>query len=396
MSLWRSIKKYSTEEWLYFAIIVGWNGWWPLWAYSIPYNAIMCYGSVLFLFIIFLAKHQKGKSNYAIILSLFLYFFLYQMFYTIQLPMVFIILGYVVACKLRPQEATNVIYLLTKYISISILISLPFWLIHQYVHPLPLYQYIDVSSFKGGNDILYENYFFFIAKENFEAMRFYSLFDEPGTLGTLSAFILWANNYDFKKKDNVIILIGAFFTFSMAFYIITIIGFILNSNASLKKKLFTLCIIVIVLLFLTRILSNNLAFNNSVVYRFTNFSETSVDSRNDDAVNSLWNSFIYSHKIFLGYGAGSLKTLGLTPTSYKWFVLQYGLVGTILILISYIKMTRCRKLYMYLTLLIFVISSLQRPQLLTAQNFVLFACIVNSFVFRKTCYKHHIDYGSQR
>ncbi len=57
------------------------------------------------------------------------------------------------------------------------------------------------------------NYLLFVTMATANTFRFYSMFDEPGVLGTLSAFVLFANKYDFKRKSNLIILIGAFFHF---------------------------------------------------------------------------------------------------------------------------------------------------------------------------------------
>src|SRR5690606_28258663 len=112
------------------------------------------------------------------------------------------------------------------------------WLIHTFAFPLPMWGgTIQYYESKGMDNIL-ENYILFIQVQHEFVVRFYSIFDEPGTLGTLSAFVLYGNRYMFRRKENLIILIGGILTFSLAFYILLIAGLFIQNIRNIKQILF--------------------------------------------------------------------------------------------------------------------------------------------------------------
>ena len=71
-----------------------------------------------------------------------------------------------------------------------------------------------------------------------EGLRFQSVFLEPGYCATLLSFILYSNEYEFRKFYNKVILLGVIASMSLAGYLTTLVGFILNrfsQHYSVKK-----------------------------------------------------------------------------------------------------------------------------------------------------------------
>ena len=371
------IKKFSVTEWLLFLVIMSFNSWWPIWNNSAA--APLCYGSILILLAkTFNSNRHSLINNGAVTFLLLLYFVVLQTANTIHLSSIFIVVAYMLSTTLNANESKNVIKLLTDYLALSIIISLPFWIVHEFVYQLPVYQIMDISSWKGNDGQYYLNYFFFIAVEGIEAHRFYSLFDEPGVLGTLSAFLLWANQYNFKDKRCLIIFIGSLFTFSMAFYILSVFGWICSTKIKLSSLIIRISLFLLVCLVLATFLSDNLAFQQSILYRIANFEETGVHSRTSYEFNLLWSDFIVSPSVFFGLGSGAVDELG-GNTSYRFFVLEYGVIGLILLISAYYCNIRKKNYLALMTLFIFILSFLQRPALFTAANIFLFTCIVRNF-----------------
>ncbi len=380
----QSIKRYSNAEWLCFITIMAWNSWWPIWGYSstsLPF--FLSYGAVFLLFLIFNKEKRWRKSLVFTSFILFIYFVLYQFLFEINLSSIFIVGGFLIASHLKREEGKNILDIVTWCLSISISISLPFWIFHQYISPIPVFNYLDIGSMKGTLSTVMANHFFFVTYDGTEAFRFYSLFDEPGVLGTLAALTLWGNQYNFKDKRIIIILIGSFFTFSMAFYILTLVGFFMSFKLKKSTKFMVLFLIGALVSILFVFLEDNIAFQQSVVYRFNNFEETGVNSRNVYETNQMWNNFIFTSRSLIGYSSDILNTVGAIPTSYKWFFMRYGIIGFLLVIFAYYKISKSRNFLVLATLFIFVLSFMQRPQLFSVNLVMLYSAIINTFLMER-------------
>lgn len=72
------------------------------------------------------------------------------------------------------------------------------------------------------------NYIFFILPIEYLFPRFSGPFIEPGHMGMISVFLIYANNFDFKSRKFLwILLIGVLFSLSLAAYILLTISIIL-------------------------------------------------------------------------------------------------------------------------------------------------------------------------
>ena len=207
---------------------------WPIWTSG----NVISFSLIILLFFL-----QKKK-----ILSLPIY--VYYLIFFLLVP-VFILLpifrgwhfsGIIYILAFLSMMATDKYYLnkafdyITSVLAWIIIISLPLWIFHVFIHPLTPIKVIDLGAFKGvDKGVIMEIYGTFVAvRQLSEAFRFYSVFDEPGVLGTLSAFVLYGNRYDFRNWKVWTILVGGFFSFSMAFIILTILGFIITNIKNIK------------------------------------------------------------------------------------------------------------------------------------------------------------------
>lgn len=370
MNLVKRLKKYSLLEWLFFGIIFSMNSPWIVWANNL--SSIIQYSCVfLSLIIVFKDKRSIGPKEWLIFVLLIAYFVLGQVFHEVRLSYLFICGSYLLASKIKLIEASNLINLVTSYLFLSIIIPLPLWLIHIYISPLPTIGIIE-APWKEGVEFVYENHFFFLTVEGLEAMRFYSWYDEPGVLGTIAAFVLWANNYNLKDKRIIVILIGSLLTFSIAYYILLVLGWLYNSIGSMKKFIISSIVFALIGFVAYSLLKDNIAFEQSVVNRIIDYDEYGLQARTSDDVDVLWKRSLNNNDLIWGLGSG---TVGIAR-SYKNFVIEFGFVGFFILIIAYFSLIKKRNIKSLFTLFLFVLAFLQRPQMFTAYEFVLFSCIV--------------------
>lgn len=77
-----------------------------------------------------------------------------------------------------------------------------------------------------------------IADYESDSGRFFSIFIEPGYLGVLLAFLLYASKFDMRKKQTWILLVGLFASFSLSGIMSSVIGYIFvkaSKNMPIKK-----------------------------------------------------------------------------------------------------------------------------------------------------------------
>ena len=237
-----------------------------------------------------------------------------------------------------------------------------------------VYGELDLSEMKDAVYI-YSNYFFFVTDAFIDYYRFYSMFDEPGVLGTFAAFVLYGNRYDFSKKENVVILVASLFTYSMAFYVLTILGWVYQSRKSVKKIMALLLVLIGVAFALMYYLKDDVAFQRAIIDRVLGFDISLVENRTNDYVNMFWKEYINSLDCILGMGTSFLNNFFLFGNSYKRFVIEYGLIGIFLLVLMYLKLVKKWNSLIVGLCVIYILSFFQRPFAFTAWQIYLFTVI---------------------
>lgn len=344
------------------------------------------FGAILgfFLSIVLLFKVRNKLSLIPSNIWIFTLFFLFPIF--ILLPYfrgshfsswIYIIVFLCTFCIAETQFKKSLDFL-TNTLSFVILLSLPLWLIHVFLSPFPIFSTYDLGQFKGGDRCIMNIYVFFVTNSETYANRFYSIFDEPGVLGTFSAFVLYGNKYRMNWKS-IVILIGGFFTYSMAFYVLTALGVIITywHRPAVLMKIALPIAIIGGLGFIY--LKNDMTFQQAVIYRITENNVTDlVESRNAYIVNQYFDKISQDGKIILGIGFDKMLDLALfNGSSYKHFIIEYGLIGLFTIAFMYFLMLRKRyDFYTWGTYIMFAASFTQRPLLWSSWQIILFSCLI--------------------
>lgn len=361
-------------------IIIASNPPWPFWSLSAVIRFTFTF--ILFYILIPRIKHISKGIWIFVILLLFPLFIVVPFFRGFHFSSVITTMAFLCASVIKYNEYRKALDILTNFLAIIIVFSLPIWLIHVFVTPLPEYSQIDLGWMKAGTtgvtSVIMNNYIFFVTNADTAYFRFYSVFDEPGVLGTLSAFILYGNRYDFTRWQNIVILLGSFFTFSMAFFILTIVGLFII-NAKYPKRIILL---IMGLIFFGAIslylLSDFDAFQFAVINRlFGDKSyESLLDGRTAERVNRIFNKMLLSEDVFLGIGYNQILSEKLVDgSSYKLFVLEYGVLGLIAMIALYFIVARNNINRLVLGLIfLFFLSFTQRPLIWTPWQIFLFGC----------------------
>jgi len=214
------------------------------------------------------------------------------------------------------------------------------------------FQYIDIYSQKGLG--LY---------------RMSGLFDEPGVIGTFSAFFLVIDRFKFNK-NNLILFISGILSFSFAFYVLTLVYMILNIKSKSIMKFLLLTII-----FLSLFQSNTFV-KERLFDRFTiNDGRLSGDNRTTEHFEHLFSNFVSTSDIWMGSNKSSYQ-LGEAVCSWKNLFFEYGIIGTTLLLLFFIIYTvnayeNPNKYFLHFVI-IFTLSIYQRPHIFDTSYILLF------------------------
>lgn len=319
-----------------FLIVLSGSAPWFIWGYVAPiYVGIVSFAIFLLLNINGLSKQlTKGISvNVFVAVSLFtLYFVVFQflMWGEFYFSDVYLMIALFILNLISDNYKHKTFVLYSKMMGAMVLVSLIAWILHKYLVEIPTIGIFDISSFKGTGQgsVLMHNHFFFVTF--FERVdRFYGVFDEPGVLGTIGAILLYVNKYDLKKWYNVALLLGGIFTFSLAFYILIIIGMVIYFSKDIKKTVIGIFVFLIAIVIVFVMLHDNPSFQQHIVARLDGIgSVTELINDRDDAyvVNNFENLFKQPINLLFGYGNNPSMGAG-TTTSYMRWILRYGFVG---------------------------------------------------------------------
>lgn len=352
---------------------------WLVWGIGTELSFIL----LCFLFVILYPRRRRLRKDY-VFFSLFILlpvFVIRPLFSGFHLSGVLYLLLFLMLPCITYSEGEKALNILTNILSLIITISLPMWLIHVFIVPIPHIGYFDLSQLKG-SEAIYENHIFFVSFVGNEGYyRFYSMFDEPGVLGTLSAFILFARKDEFNTK-NIIILLGGIFTYSLAFYILSIVGFLYAYTKKPKTLLLVIFISFPIAFSINYFLKDDIAYQQAIIYRLgDNSLEENLDRRTNYRVDRYYNNMVSTFDGLWGLGSKKIDALGLDEgQSYKRFVLEFGTLGLLSMLILYFLIIKTR--YSYLSIgfyIIFFLSFLQRPFAWTGWQILLFYSVVCSF-----------------
>ena len=369
------VQKSSLIVLLFTVLVFMGNPPWPFWENWFYITCLCVLLTTILLFNRFDKKFNKhGFIYYTLILLSF--FVLFKSMQKFRTSSVVTILVFLQLFYITDEEKESILNIITTIMYYVFLISLPLWLINQFVYELPCFAEMTYGAWKGdGGKTILRNYIFFVDIKDY--FRFYSIFDEPGVIGTISSFLLFANRYNFKDRRNIIILIASIFTFSLAFYILTLFSITLYNITRISKliKIYLFIVLITLILFFSGI--GRLAFSSLVFDRIQSIN-SSMDSRTSQNMKQYFSEYIKSKDAILGKGIKFLNNeIDSHDTGYRYFLIENGILGFILILFMYIilqynnKYIYNRNIFIYFML--FLISFFQRPNLFTPWQLIIFS-----------------------
>ena len=173
----------------------------------------------------------------------------------------------------------------------------------------------------------YDQFWFYVKlPQNLYSMidfpRFFAYYDEPGVLGNIAMVLLYVEGYNLKRWYNVPIFIAGILSFSLLFYVATLIYILLFS--SLKNKI---VVIVLVALLITYAYNNEILYN----YVFKRFEIVDGEWTGDNRENynfKYWFSQVnLEDYFFMGYPLGKKVIYAAT---YKWAMVLFGVIPCLL------------------------------------------------------------------
>lgn len=365
-----SINKRTMQIFSLLLILLSGSPPWIIWGYISPiYVGIV---GLFFFIVLNIGKVKnlfyKGINSYALFsIMLFIFYFIIFQFlcwrdfgFSDIYFVVFLVILNVISDKLKNE---TLLYF-SKIIGVMVAVSFIAWLVHKYFVEIPTLGVFDLTAMKGqtSGSVLMNNHFFFVTY--FERTdRFYSVFDEPGVLGTLGALLLYVNKYDLKKWYNFAIFIGGIFTFSLAFYILLICGLIIHFSKNLRKLFLGMIIFVVCFVIVYMILQDNADFQQHILARLDKYDTISelINGRDSEFVQRNFTAMLSNPITALfGYGNDSLIGAG-TSISYMRWLLRYGVLGFIIMCFVFISVIRPDNKEKVGFCLLLLLSFLQRP-----------------------------------
>jgi hypothetical protein len=344
---------------------------WPLWDFWFP-PLFLCF-LVLLILLNERIIHTKtaNKNIFYFTLLLFIFFIGFQSIGNFRTSSVVTVIIFFQLYFLSIKEKCEILKKVTSILALIIAISLPLWLINQFVVGLPVMFDMQYGDWKGDSvSTIIENYLFFVQEKGNFINRFYSIFDEPGVLGTLSAFLLFANKYNFKDKRIILILLGGIFTYSLAFFILTLIGLLLYY---VRKPLL---LVILCFGFVVIGISIIIFFDQNpvvaVILERLLSPQSSLESRVSSDLEDYFLNYISSVDFVLGKGTDFFENNQLGGQGYQVFLIENGFFGSLLVIGMYLFIFKGNRYLVISYLLLFLLSSLQRPFLFTPYQIIVF------------------------
>lgn len=279
-----------------------------------------------------------------------------------------------------------------KILFLVIVISLPFYLLYV-VGLLPIGQ-IATYVGEGGGGRTWNVYPFFSLQNHplrGEIIRFPAIFDEPGYLGVILAFVLAIEKLDVSSLKNKIFLLSGILTFSLAFYSLVFIFIIISVHVKLKFKLYATLIAVILIglgaIFFQEQLEQRVIERvvSNEGYLWDTSGRVGID-RQRMIIAEL--SRLDSNQLYFGagYQAGGDEQAFASGVTWERLVLQLGIVFTTLFLglIFYYGSVSVASIVFSI---LFIVSMFQRPAVFAPIWF--FLLIYGIFTDNKMNHKKH-------
>lgn len=190
-----------------------------------------------------------------------------------------------------------------------------------------------------------KNYLFCTMYALKETVRFNGPFNEPGHLGMMSAFLLFADGFKFYKKSTWIILLALLMTLSLSGYVLAFMGFLLRKYNEGKVKIKWLIPFFIFIvggyLYGTYYNDGDNIINERIISRFEYDEERGIVGNNramGDIHLYFLNMLSDPYLLLFGYDRETVfqwALEGSRGSGMEVFTVQHGIVGVLLSIFLY-------------------------------------------------------------
>ena len=287
----------------------------------------------------------------------------------------------------------NVFVLFKKLIIVTSLIGVLCYFAYVFKIGIP---YSIAPYYDGRPYHNYVNYFnISFLYINSYSIRICGIFNEPGWLGTTIGLLLCYEEFKFKKTSNWILFVAGVLTYSLAFVLILVVGFIIRNITNIKKWGVLLIAVCVFFIVLPNIKTDNPQLNRLIARLELTSNGLKGDNRTTKTADDLLNETLSTSRCLFGYGDGYAEYYnGQKETaqilSIKTEVINFGIVGTFLLyivpLFFFLKISRKNKKALFFVIC-FWISLYQRPWLYIVSNYMLLLSTISYLKEYEMCGK---------
>ncbi|MGO5306622.1 hypothetical protein ACTQ1L_06725 [Agathobacter sp. LCP21S3_B2] len=210
-------------------------------------------------------------------------------------------------------------------------------------------------------------------QSDFWTFKLCGMFDEPGVVGTIAGLFLCVEDFNIKRRRNIIILIAGILSFSFAFYAICGLALLLKAVMNKRKGAYIIFGLVIgYLIFM------NIPFSNpNIAYFQSRFRFVDGIISGDNRTNARYLEIVYqgfndgTRELLFGHGPGSLSKVQAIAVvdgfSFYNLLYDYGFVGLFAELVTIILFAKnyTKRFINVWPIVICIIANLyQRPNML--------------------------------
>ena len=215
--------------------------------------------------------------------------------------------------------------------------------------------------------------FSFISLYSEDYVRFQSLANEPGLIGTLCALLLFVLDKKEYKKSFWVFVLAGILTLSLAFYLLFLLYIVSRMRS---RKTFMMAVACLMALYMVYNVFQDTASVQLVTERIE--SGEDADNRTTYQFDQQLNKMINSSHVWLGMGYGAISDLYLSDggnAGAKVCFYHIGILGVFLLFILYTYLIFQRKGFNYISfcfIVAFWLSFYQRDTISVPYNVIVF------------------------
>lgn len=232
---------------------------------------------------------------------------------------------------------------ITKWYAWLMLVSIVLYFIVTFVN-LPNFGIMTNGDRYGS----FANYIFYVKEfgSHETISRFGGPFLEPGYVGMIGAFLLFVNQFDFKRKEVRVILFSVLLSLSLAGWVLAFIGYFeiqyYKRNINVKKIISLVCFFGVFIIWGLSYNNGDNVINNEILSRLAFDEEKGFvgNNRNMEAMMDFfqamwgdWDLLLHGYPPTAFYGLSDWETIG---AGLDRFVVFHGLIGVFYVFLFYI------------------------------------------------------------